>query len=52
MPMILKLSFYFIEGLNDYCQGKTDFKERRRCHDPVERTSKFLNEILIKYDLH
>jgi predicted nucleotidyltransferase len=40
----------FIEEVNDYCPGKTDSEERRRCHDLVERTSKFLNEILVDYN--
>lgn len=41
----------FMGELNVYCPGKADPMERRRCHGLVERTSRFVNEILAKYDL-
>jgi predicted nucleotidyltransferase len=37
--------------LNVYCPGEADPIERRRCHGLVERTSRFVNEILAMYDL-
>jgi predicted nucleotidyltransferase len=41
----------FMGELNVYCPGKADPIERRRCHGLVERTSRFVNEILARYDL-
>jgi predicted nucleotidyltransferase len=41
----------FMGELNVYCPGKADPIERRRCHGLVERTFRFVNEILAKYDL-
>ena len=42
----------FIDDLNTYYPGKADSMERRKCHDLLERTSKFVDEILEDYDPH
>jgi HEPN domain-containing protein len=41
----------FIDELNAYCPAKADSMERRKCHDLLERTSRFVDEILGDYDL-
>jgi len=41
----------FLGELNAYCPGKPDSTEKRRCHGLLERTSRFVDEILAKYDL-
>jgi predicted nucleotidyltransferase/HEPN domain-containing protein len=40
----------FVGELNVYCPGKTDSAEKRRCQGLLERTSRFVNEILARYD--
>jgi len=42
----------FIDELNAYCPGKADSNERRKCHDLLESTSMFVDDILAKYDLY
>jgi predicted nucleotidyltransferase/HEPN domain-containing protein len=41
----------FIDELNAYCPGKADSIERRKSHNLLERTSRFVDEILGDYDL-
>jgi len=41
----------FMGALNAYCPGKADPIERRRCQGLVERTARFVHEILTRYDL-
>jgi predicted nucleotidyltransferase/HEPN domain-containing protein len=41
----------FTDELNAYCPGKPAFIEKQICHDLLERTSRFVDEILSKYDL-
>lgn len=40
----------FIDDLDAYYPGKADSMERRKCHDLLERTSRFVDEILGDYD--
>ena len=41
----------FTGELNGYCPGKADSTERGRCHGLIERTSRFVDEILARYEL-
>ncbi len=41
----------FLGELNAYCPSKADYGEKRRCLGLLERTSRFVDEILAKYDL-
>jgi predicted nucleotidyltransferase len=41
----------FLGELNAYCPGKPDSGEKQGCLGLVEGTSRFVNEILAKYDL-
>jgi predicted nucleotidyltransferase/HEPN domain-containing protein len=41
----------FVAELNGYCPGRADSTERKRCLGLFERTSRFADEMLARYDL-